>query len=85
MFGCPCIKAPNGKAAAFQWRGHLIVKPAPDQLQAMLNESYQEFTPMEGGRPMNGWIVVPENQARDWERFAKESYEGVKMLPAKKQ
>lgn len=84
MFGCPCIKAPNGKAGAFLWRGRLIVKPAPGELAGMLEQGYASFCPMEGGRPMAGWICVPEDQPEQWHTLAAASYERVKTLPAKK-
>jgi hypothetical protein len=84
MFGCPCIKAPNGKAGAFAWRGQLIIKPAAAELAGMLQQGYEEFCPMEGGRPMKGWILVPEAQSEQWLALAEASYERASLLPAKR-
>lgn len=81
MFGCPCIKAANGKAGAFLWRGRLIVKPAPDVLPTMLRKGFAEFCPKEGGLPMAGWIVVEETEQVQWNALATESFERVARLP----
>ncbi len=82
MFGCPCIKAPNGKAGAMLWKENLIVKPAAEQLDQMLGKGYSLFTPMEG-RPMGGWVVIPADQSKKWQAFAQESYDHVKTLEKK--
>jgi len=83
MFGCPCIKSPNGKASAALWRDNLIVKPPKESLEDLLKSGYEMFAPMEGGRPMNGWIVVPIEQSAKWKKMAEEAYEYVAALPKK--
>ena len=84
MFGCPCIKSPNGKASAALWKDNLIVKPPKETLEDLLRSGYEMFAPMEGGRAMNGWIVVPPAQSARWKKFAEDAYEYVAALPAKK-
>lgn len=83
MFGCPCIKAPNGKAGAMLWHQKLIVKPPKPELERLLKSGYEQFTPMEG-RPMSGWIVISADQSAQWPAFAQQSYDAVKLLEKKK-
>ena len=83
MFGCPCIKAPNGKAGAILWKDNLVVKPPKEEMESLLKSGYYQFAPMEGGRPMNGWIVIPADKASEWQSFAQQSYDAVKVLEKK--
>lgn len=82
MFGCPCIKSPNGKASVLLWRENLVVKPPKELLEDLLKSGYEMFTPAEG-KSMNGWIVIPTAQSAKWKKFAEEAYEYVAALPAK--
>ena len=82
MFGCPCIKAPNGKSGAMLWKGNLIVKPPKPELEPLLKSGYAVFSPMEG-RPMSGWIVIPIEESSKWEDFVNQSYEAVRLLKKK--
>lgn len=83
MFGCPCIKSPNGKASVLLWRGNLVVKPAKESLENMLKSGYEMFTPTEG-KSMNGWVVIPTTQTGKWKKLAEEAYDYVSFLPANK-
>ena len=82
MFGCRCVKAPNGKAAILLWKDQLVVKPPKELLESYLREGYGMFTPADG-RAMNGWIVIPENKQAKWRHFAEEAFDFVRSLPAK--
>jgi hypothetical protein len=82
MFGCRCIKSPNGKASVLLWRENLVVKPPKESLEGLLKSGYEMFTPAEG-KSMNGWIVIPRDQSAKWKNFAQEAYEYVATLPAK--
>lgn len=84
MFGCVCIKTPNGKAASLIWHDNLIVKPPKDRIEELLKSGYKMFAPMEGGRPMNGWIVVPAEEQDKWPAFAEEAFEFVRTLAGNK-
>ncbi len=84
MFGCPCIKSPNGKASSLIWQDCLVVKPPKDTLEDLLRSGFPMFAPMEGGRAMNGWVVVPIEQSEKWKALAEDAYEYVNTLPANK-
>lgn len=82
MFGCPCVKAPNGKAAFIYWpKGDVVVFKLTGEAQkdALSLDGAQVFTPMDD-RPMNGWIQVPFHYAARWPELAKMSLEYVKTL-----
>jgi hypothetical protein len=83
MFGCPCIKSPNGKASVLLWRDNLVVKPPKESLEDMLKSGYEMFTPAEG-KSMNGWVVIPTAQSAKWKKLAEEAYDYVSALPANK-
>jgi hypothetical protein len=82
MFGCPCIKSPNGKASACIWKDSLVVKPPKDSVEDLLKSGYEMFAPG-GGRAMNGWVVIPPAQSAKWKGLMEEAYEYVAALPAK--
>lgn len=58
LFGHPCLKT-GGKVFMCEHEGELLIKLPPDRL-AELKQSAgaHDFTPM--GRPMGGWVKVPE-------------------------
>lgn len=83
MFGCDCIKTPNGKAAAMLWHDNIIVKLNEIDLAASLTiKGAKIFEPMEG-RPMNGWVQIPFSQKKEWELWLQKSIELVKTIPAR--
>ncbi len=80
MFGAQCYKAPNGKAVVMLWKGSLIVKPHPDEVEEVFKlRGAVPFAPMEG-RVMNGWILVPHQHATLWIDLARTSYDYVASL-----
>lgn len=84
MFGCDCVKTPNGKAAAMFWHDWLVVKLNNiDTNLALKINGAKVFEPMEG-RPMNGWVQIPFSAKRDWDTYLKKSIELVKAIPAKR-
>jgi hypothetical protein len=58
MFGCPCIKAKNGKAAFCLRKNDLVIKlDKKDEQDALAHDGNELFAPM--GRPMGGgWIQI---------------------------
>lgn len=80
MFGALCIKAPNGKAGVMLWRDFMIFKlPAAEQEKALQLEGAQMFTPMEG-RPMNGWVQLPEVHSAKWKKLAQMAMDEVRKI-----
>ena len=79
MFGCPCIKAPNGKSGAMLWKDNLVVKFPKEKVEAQLKSGRQQFDPM-GGRPMKEWIVIPPEESASWQALAQKSHDAVKLL-----
>jgi len=57
MFGHSCLKT-GRKVFACEYEGDLLVKPPPDRLEQLKTQGARDFNPM--GRPMNGWVLVPE-------------------------
>ncbi|MBS1645487.1 MAG: hypothetical protein JST36_10655 [Bacteroidetes bacterium] len=80
MFGCTCIKAPNGKAAAFIKEDKLVVKPPKDRIEILLKSGYAMFSPMGKERPMNGWIEIPFEEAESWPSYLEEAFNFVEAL-----
>jgi hypothetical protein len=71
MFGALCIKAANGKAGVMFWKDDMIFKlDGEDQQEALSMKGAKMFDPM-GGRPMNGWVHVPNAHSAKWEKLAK--------------
>ena len=80
MFGALCIKAPNGKAGVMFKDDEMIFKLNGDEEQEALNlKGAQYFDPM-GGRPMTGWVQIPNTHAAKWKDYAVISMEIVKNL-----
>jgi len=83
MFGCLCMKMPNGKSAAMCWKDHLVVKLQGEDLEDAMNlEGTQLFVPMEG-RPMKEWVQVPFVHKNKWKRLASISAAAVEGVPEK--
>lgn len=84
MFGCLCMKTPNGKAAAMLWHDYLVVKLNGADLEAGLAiKQAQMFEPMKG-RTMNGWVQIPYAQKKHWAPYLEKSIKLVKALPSNK-
>lgn len=80
MFGALCIKAPNGKAGVMFWHDDLIVKlDGDDQKKAMALSGAKMFEPM-AGRPMNGWIHIPNVHSAKWKKYAEIAMDHVKKI-----
>jgi hypothetical protein len=80
MFGALCIKAPNGKAGVMFWRDDMIFKLEDDHLQKALSLTGAKlFDPM-GGRPMNGWVQVPNSHSARWKALAKTAMQYVEKI-----
>jgi hypothetical protein len=80
MFGAPCVKTPNGKAAIMVWKNSVVFKLPDKALEKLLKEDgIDVFEPMKGRR-MSGWAEVPAALEKKWEKLAKESIEYVSDL-----
>lgn len=83
MFGCLCIKMPNGKAGAMLKDDKLIVKISGKTLEdAQKLSGVGVFTPMEN-RPMNGWYEIPTEHQSEWKKYAEISCAEVAKLEKK--
>jgi len=70
MFGMPTLKL-NGKAIGGLWGDAMTFKLNPEALaEALRIEGAHQFDPSGLGRPMKAWVVVPSDQAVEWERLA---------------
>ena len=72
MFGAPCIKASNGKTAAFLWEGNMVFKlDKQDIEQALMLEGAETgrhlYNP---SKEMKGWVILPKEQASEWQEYA---------------
>src|SRR3954469_13086050 len=77
MFGALCIKAPNGKAGVMFWKEDMIFKLEGENAKAALAlKGAVTFEPA-AGRPMNGWIQVPNTHSAKWKKLAEQSMEMV--------
>ena len=84
MFGALCIKASNGKAGVMFWKDDMVFKPGPDhEKEASSLRGASVFTPAEG-RPMNGWIQVPNAHSAKWKKLAEISMKHVAAIEAVK-
>lgn len=80
MFGAQCIKAPNGKAGVMLWHDYMIFKLEPQELKKALSlDGAKMFTPMEG-RPMNGWVQLSYDYAKDWPKYARQAMNYVRTI-----
>lgn len=70
MFGMPTLKR-NGKAIGGLWGDAMTFKLSPDALaDALRLDGVHQFDPSGLGRPMKAWVLVPTDQAGEWERLA---------------
>jgi hypothetical protein len=80
MFGAQCLKAPNGKAGVMFWKEFMVFKlDKAEEKKAMGIKGARIFDPA-GGRPMNGWVQVPESASAEWKNLAKISMDYVKKI-----
>lgn len=83
MFGCPCVKAENGKAAFCLRKSDLVIKlDKADEKEALALDGNGLFAPK--GRPMGGgWVQIPFSNGDSWKHFALRSFAFVETLEAK--
>ncbi|MBS3914205.1 MAG: hypothetical protein KG003_06875 [Bacteroidetes bacterium] len=82
MFGAPCMKTPNGKAAFCLYKEFLVVKlDTQTQNETLALDGVGMFSPMDG-RPMNGWVQVGMEYADKWKFLAEKSIDFVEKLEA---
>jgi hypothetical protein len=82
MFGAPCMKTPNGKAAFCFYKDMLVIKLDKETQNETLSwDGVSMFNPM-GERPMNGWLQVGFEYAKKWPALAKASVDFVEKLEA---
>ena len=80
MFGALCIKAPNGKSGVMFWKDDMIFKLEGDKAaEALALKDAKLFDPM-GGRPMNGWVQVPNAHSAKWKKYAEIAMANVKKM-----
>ena len=81
MFGALCIKSVGiGKAGVMFWKDCMVFKLKDEALKSALElDGASMFDPM-GGRPMNGWVLLPYDYSDKWPDFAVSSMEYVKTL-----
>ena len=82
LFGAKCIKAINGKTAAFYWQENMVFK--------LDRESQEEALKLNGSKigshlyapdkPMKGWISIPKKHSDKWINFANRALEYVNEL-----
>lgn len=82
MFGAPCYKAPNGKAAAMLHNGAMVFKLKADDADVIAFVGVHLFNPM-GDRPMSGWYVVPMEYKDKYRELTERAIQYVKQLPKK--
>lgn len=84
MFGALCLKAPNGKAGVMFWKDYMVFK-LPDNMlnEALAKDGIQMFSPMGGGKSMNGWAQVPYDYKDSWQEWAEQSMAFVATIEAK--
>jgi hypothetical protein len=73
MFGCPCAKVANGKAAFFYWKNDqaLVFKLTGQQQQEALSlDGAHVFQPKPERPAMTGWIQVPLAHQGRYQQFA---------------
>lgn len=84
MFGALCLKAPNGKAGVMFWKDYMVFKLPENELNdALAMDSIQMFSPMGGGKSMNGWAQVPYDYKEQWKPWAEKSMEFVSKIEVK--
>lgn len=80
MFGALCIKAPNGKAGVMFWRDDMVFKlPAKEEKEALALKGAKIFEPADG-RPMGGWVHIPNTHSDKWKKYAVSSMKNVAAI-----
>ena len=70
MFGMPTLKL-DGKALAGVHGDAMVFKLSGEaHADALRLPGAHLFDPSGMGRPMKAWVVVPAEQAKEWERLA---------------
>lgn len=83
MFGAPCLKTPNGKAAVCLSKGYMVFKLDKATEKEVLSLSGAgPFDPM-GGRPMGGWTQLGFEHKDRWLELSKKAIDFVAKLEAK--
>jgi hypothetical protein len=83
MFGAPCMKTPNGKAAFCLYKNTLVVKLDKAMENEVLSwDGTQVFSPG-GERPMNGWTQLDLTFSKKWPELATAAVDFVAKLEAK--
>ena len=80
MFGALAIKATNGKAGVMFWKDDMIFKLEDEHLREALSLKGSKLFDPAGGRPMNGWVQVPNVHAAKWKKFALIAMENVEKI-----
>ena len=82
LFGAVCLKAPNGKAVCFFYKGNMVFKLTGEaEKEALSLDGTGYFSPM-GHREMKGWVQVPYDYHEQWQSLAKAAMVYVSSLPA---
>ncbi len=80
MFGVLCIKSPNGKSGVMFWKDDMVFKLTGDmEKEAITLKGAKIFEPA-AGRPMNGWILVPNAHSAKWKKYAAIAMEHVSII-----
>jgi len=84
MFGATCLKAANGKAGIMLYKNELVFKLPSVVAESVLKlEGASVFEPAPG-RPMNGWIVIPQKENGLWSEYAVLAMDYVAEIEPKK-
>jgi hypothetical protein len=80
MFGAPCMKTANGKAAICLYKNYLVIKPDKETLHELLSwDGVTLFTPS-GDRAMNGWVQLGLDLSDKWPELASLAVDFVATL-----
>lgn len=83
MFGAPCLKTPNGKAAVCLYKDWLVLKPDAELLKEILAlDGAAPFDPS-GKRAMAGWVQVGIDYQNYWKSWTQRCVDYVAALEAK--
>lgn len=83
LFGSPCLQVSGNTFLTFH-REFIAVKLAPDDRAAALQLSGATlWDPGARGRPKKEWVVIPFEQAAQWNHYADAALAYVATLPPK--
>ena len=82
MFGAKCIKAPNGKTAAFFWKDCMVFKLNEKDRSEALGISGATIGShlYDPSKPMKGWVSVPSSQSEHWMVLSKKALRYVGQI-----